>query len=290
MTPFSQQREQPGAELAAAWGLPRLGSRPGIGRYLAQIWSRRHFAIELARARFQSENEQDRLGIAWVVIRPLINAAVYGVVFSLLLRSDTRPDNFVPFLVTGVFVFQFFSGCLSDGAKSITGSMGLVRTLHFPRALLPLATVLQQAFALGPMMAVVAVVAVVFGEPPRLSWLQVVPALGLMALFNLGITFIASRLTIHIRDIAQLLPFLVRIVFYVSGVLFSIRKTIDEGLLRRLLEVNPVHVYISLVRGAFGVDTPAPLEMWLFGVGWAALAIGVGFVFFWQAEERYARE
>lgn len=282
--------EQTPAELAAAWDLPRLGSRPSLARYLAQLWRRRHFATELAQARFRSENEQDRLGIAWVVIRPLINAAVYGAVFALLLSKSTRPDDFVPFLVTGIFIFQYFAGCLIDGARSISGSMGLVRTLHFPRALLPIATVLQQALALGPMIAVLVVVVMAYGSFPSLTWLQLVPALGLMTLFNLGIAFVAARLTIHIRDIAQLLPFLTRIMFYISGIFFSVSRTVEAGFLRTLLELNPVHVYISLVRGALNEDLPAPTSMWVTGTIWGVATVLVGFVFFWQAEERYARE
>ena len=64
----------------------------------------------------------------------------------------------MPFLVTGVFIFQYFSSCLSGGAKAIIGNMGLVRSLHFPRAVLPIRLVLQNMFALMPMMAVLAVI------------------------------------------------------------------------------------------------------------------------------------
>lgn len=278
------------AEVAAAWGLPRLGGRPGLARYLAQTWTRRHFALQLARARFQAENEQDRLGIAWVVIRPLINAAVYGFVFALLLPGRTRPDDFVPFLVAGVFIFQYFAGCLSDGAKSITGNLGLVRTLHFPRSLLPIATVVQNALALGPMLLVLVLTVLVFGEVPRLTWLQLLPAVALLTLFNLGVTFTAARLTIHIRDIAQLLPFVTRIFFYLSGIFYSVRQTVEPGPLRTVMELNPVHIYISLVRGALSEDLAAPVWMWGAGAAWAGGALVLGTVFFWHAEERYGRE
>jgi teichoic acid transport system permease protein len=286
------QHAQPGTteDVAASQRLCRLGGRPPLGRYLAQLWQRRHFTTELARSRFRAENEQDRLGAAWIVIKPLINAAVYGFVFVLLLPSSTRPHNFVPFLVTGIFVFQYFSQCLSDGAKSITGNLGLVRSLHFPRALLPVATVLQRAYALVPMIAVLALLVLATGEPLRPHWLQVVPALTLMTCFNLGVAFIAGRLTIHVRDIAQLLPFLTRIMFYVSGVFFSIEKVIHQPAIKAVLQANPVHVYISLVRGAFLKDLPASTSAWWLGTAWG-LGLGLlGFAFFWRAEERYGRE
>lgn len=278
------------AELAARYDLPRLGGRPSLTRYLAGLWARRHFTLELARSRFQAENQQDRLGLAWVVLQPLINAAVYGTIFGFLLASSTRPDNFVAFLVTGIFVFQFFAGCFSAGAKSITSNLGLVRALHFPRALLPVSVVLQELFAFGPMLAVLGVLVLATGEPLAWTWLLVGPATVLLALFCLGVAFAAGRLTIHVRDFTQLIPFLTRVLFYTSGIFFSVNRITDHEGLQRLLGANPVHIFISLFRGALMDSEPLHVATWVAGTAWALGALLVGFVFFWKAEERYGRE
>jgi teichoic acid transport system permease protein len=280
------------AALAAKHGLPRLGGRPPLGTYLRQLWGRRYFGFELAWARFRSANEQDRLGIAWVVLRPLINAAVYGMVFGLLLPASSRQENFVASLVVGVFIFQFFAASLTDGAKSITGNAGLVRSLHFPRAVLPLATVFEQVLALGPMVVVMLVISVATGEPLRVNWLLVLPALLLMTLFCSGIAMIAGRLTIHIRDITQLIPFITRIVFYLSGIFYAAQPGASggQGVLATVLEYNPVHVYIRLVRGAVIVSEPADAKSWQLGIAYGVVFAIVGFLYFWAAEERYGRE
>ena len=283
-------------------GLKKLGGRPTLGRYLSELWGRRHFAIELAYSRFRSQNEEDRLGIGWTVLGPLINAAVYGLIFGILLTSSTRPANYVPYLVTGVFVFQFFSNCLSGGAKAIIGNMGLVRSLHFPRAVLPVSLVLQNLFALVPMMIVLCVIVLLFGEPLKPGWLLVPPALLLMAMFNLGVAFLAARMTIHVRDLAQLIPFISRVLFYMSGVFFSVALTTGDrsgfaGLLGKVMQLNPIHVYITLVRDGLIVLDPRekasslPMETaWLLGAVWGVGLMLVGFLYFWRAEERYGRE
>jgi teichoic acid transport system permease protein len=281
--------------------LTKVGGRPPLGRYLARLWERRHFAVELARSRFRAQNEADRLGIFWTALSPLINALVYGFVFYFLLKSDTRPDNFVPFLLTGIFTFQFFSGCLAGGAKSIIGNMGLVRSLHFPRAVLPISLVLEQLFALIPMMGVLAVLVLAFQEPITWKWLLVPPSLFLFSLFNLGVAFIAARATIHVRDLAQLIPFISRLFFYVSGIFFEVQKTFPDDapwkqkLLGDILEYNPVHAYISLVRNAIVSVEPgnppyATTSTWLIATGWGIVLAVAGFLFFWRAEERYGRE
>lgn len=277
------------AERARAAGLPQLGQRPGLRPYARDLWSRRHLTWELARSRFRAENEQNRLGMGWVVIRPLLNALVYGTVFGLLLQSDTRPSNFVPFLVLGIFVFQYFAGCLSDGAKAITGNAGLVRTLHFPRAILPVAVVLQHTLALLPMMATALVLTPVFGEPLTWRWLLVLPALGLLVLFSTGVAFVAARITLHVRDVTQLIPFVTRLLFYISGIFFSIDRVDLPPAAEVVARANPVQVYITLTRTGLLTEVEASAGDWLLGVAWALVVLVGGAVFFWRAEDRYGR-
>jgi teichoic acid transport system permease protein len=276
--------------VVAEHGLHRIGGRPGLVAYTAQLWSRRWFGIELARARFRAANDEDRLGMGWTVLKPLINAAVYGLIFGFLLPSSTRPDNFVAYLVVGVFFFQYFSSSLNEGARSITGNRGLVRSLHFPRALLPMSTVLQNLLALGPMLAVLLVLVVLTGEAPRWTWLLVPFAIVLMTLFNAGVALVAARLTIHVRDIAQLLPFVTRVFFYTSGIFFSVDRITTVGWAELLLRFNPVHVYINLVRSSLIEGQGATWVDWAAGAGWAVVLFVGGYVFSWRGEERYGRD
>lgn len=290
---------------ADKWGLRHLGGRPSLLAYLAELWGRRHFALELARSRFRAENEADRLGVAWIVLRPLINAAVYGTVFGFVLVSRSRPADYLPFLVTGIFAFQFFAGSLSDGARAVVANMGLVTTLHFPRAVLPISVVIQQLLGLIWMILALCLIVLVNRDPLRVSWLQVIPAVGLFSLFNLGVAFVASRITIHLRDIAQLIPFVTRMFFYLSGIFASLQSLLQgHATMLALAEANPIYVYITLIRVAllgeaavfavpgqehqyFPYDAG---QTWIYGGAWAVGLLVVGFLFFWQAEDKYGRE
>jgi teichoic acid transport system permease protein len=285
------------ARYAASHGLAQLGGRPPLTAYIKELWVRRHFAFELARSKVRSQNEQDRLGIGWVILTPLINALVYGLIFGLLLASQNRPDNFVAFLVCGVFTFAFFSGSFSDGAKSIIGNRGLVRTLHFPRAVLPMATVLQKLLELCAQVVVMVAIVLATGEPPSWRWLMIVPVFVIMSLFCAGVAFFAARLTIHVRDIAQLIPFITRLIFYVSGIFFVVGDRLSKSPeLVTLLRFNPLNVYITLVRDSLLTRTRlhdgigADEYTWLIGIGWALAMFVLGFVFFWRAEGLYGRD
>ncbi|MGW3682832.1 ABC transporter permease [Streptomyces prasinus] len=286
------------AELAAKYGLTVSGARPSIVEYVRQLWGRRHFILTFSRAKLTAQYSQAKLGQLWQVATPLLNAAVYFFVFGLLLgaRRGIPSDVYVPFLVTGVFVFTFTQSSVLAGVRAISGNLGLVRALHFPRAALPVSFALQQLQQLLFSMIVLVVVVMAFGSMPALSWLLVVPALLLQFVFNTGLALIFARLGSRTPDLAQLMPFVLRTWMYASGVMFSIPVMLADknvpAWLDDVLQWNPAAVYMDLVRFAMIDDYGSsylPPHVWAFAAGWALLAGVIGFVYFWKAEERYGR-
>ncbi|GBP99696.1 ABC transporter [Streptomyces spongiicola] len=281
-------------ELAARHGLTVSGARPPLGTYIAQLWSRRHFITAFATARLTSQYSQAKLGQLWQLMTPLLNAAVYYFVFGVLMGTARRIPDFVPFLVTGVFVWTFTANSVTAGTRAVSGSIGLVQALHFPRAALPIGLALQQLQQLAFSMGALSVILMCFGEFPKPSWLLAVPALALQAVFSTGIAMVVARLAARTPDIAQLMPFLLRTWMYVSGVMWSIpmvlkRLDLPEPVVLAL-RCNPVAVYIDLVRFAL-IDgytgAQLPPHVWALALGWAVLLGVGGFVYFWKAEEEY---
>ncbi|WP_369231461.1 ABC transporter permease [Streptomyces sp. R21] len=284
------------AEVAAKYGLAVSGARPGLVEYVRQLWGRRHFILAFSQAKLTAQYSQAKLGQLWQVATPLLNAAVYYFIFGFILKASRGMphDVYIPFLVTGVFVFTFTQSSIMAGVRAISGNLGLVRALHFPRASLPISFALQQLQQLLFSMIVLFAVAMAFGSYPGLSWLLIVPVLALQFLFNTGLALIVARAGAKTPDLAQLMPFLLRTWMYASGVMFSISHMLEgrPPWIARILEVNPAAVYMDLMRFAlidgYGSGNLPP-HVWLIALFWAvAIAVG-GFVYFWKAEERYGR-
>ncbi|RII12240.1 Teichoic acid translocation permease protein TagG [Streptomyces sp. YIM 130001] len=287
------------AELAAKYGLSQSGARPGLFEYVRQLWGRRHFILAFSQAKLTAQYSQAKLGQLWQVVTPLLNAAVYFFIFGLLLdaRRGIPTDIYVPFLVTGVFVFTFTQSSVMAGVRAISGNLGLVRALHFPRASLPISFALQQLQQLLFSMVVLVVIMLGFGIFPAWSWLLVVPALILQFVFNTGLALIFARLGSKTPDLAQLMPFVMRTWMYASGVMFSIPAMLADkdvpGWVSDVLQWNPAAVYMDLIRFAliddYTYDRYLPSHVWAFAVGWAVVAGVIGFIYFWKAEEKYGR-
>lgn len=280
------------AEFAEREGLARVGGRPRLAHYLVEVWRRREFIVALAQFRITAENQSNRLGLAWVVLKPLINAGIYGLIFGVILGSNSRPKDFIDFLVIGVFMFEFFSTSFNSGAKSITSNAALVQSLDFPRMVLPLSTIVQRFLQFVPMLGIAGVVVMVGGHTPSAKWLMLIPLSVIFFVFNTGLALVTARLTVHFRDLNQLLPFVTRIIFYTSGIFFSIEKRFEHH--PRVLHVAdtlPIHEFLSLGRWIFigGPDNAAHPQYWFYASLWALGVLAIGTVFFWRAEERYGR-
>ena len=315
------------ADYAIGHGLRPSAERPSIPVYLRQLWRRVHFILAFATARNIAMYTEARLGQLWQVLTPLLNAGVYWLIFGKLLDINRGIPNYLGFVVTGVFVFNFTQRAFITTSRVMPDSLPLIRALPFPRGCLPIGYVLIELEQLVMSMLVLTVIVLVSGEPLTWYWLLAIPALALQALFNVGMGLSLARLGAGADDFSQLLPFLVRTWLYASGVMFSIQTISslrDHPTITYLLQINPAAVYISLVRNAilqsqrlgwpgskpysaancalYHTGKKAYLEysaychgtvsmngLWLWGIGWAIVAVLAGFVFFWQAETRYGR-
>jgi teichoic acid transport system permease protein len=291
---------EPLAKLAERYGLRRAIARPRFPVYVRQLWERRHFILTYATSRNVSKYSSSALGQLWQVLTPLLNAAIYFLMFGLILGGNKNIDNYPAFLLTGMFVFTYTQRTVTAGAKSISGNLSLIRALHFPRASLPLAYTIQELQQLAISMGVLLVLVAATGEWPTWFWLMIPVVLLLQTLFNIGAGLVIARLGSSMRDLNQLLPFITRTWLYASGVFFSIQdKVVNAAHLPQwvanVMYLNPGASYIEWMRDILiktyhpenGHNPPAMVLVSC--VFWAVFALGFGFWYFWRAEERYGR-
>lgn len=278
-------------EVRAPRNLERLGGLPSLPSYARSLWQRREFAIAMSVGEMRSRHQNTVLGGLWHLINPLLLIGTYYLIFGVLLGTDRGIENFIGFLSVGIFVYQFSQRSIVHGANSISNNLGLIRSLQFPRALLPISTVIRESLALR--VAAIAVVGVLLltGEGVSWDWLLVPPVLVLQFMFNLGSALVVARLADRVRDVANFLPFVFRLLFYFSGVLFSVDRIVTDSTIRVLFIANPFYAFISLPReyllSSHSHDSIPYL--WMSCVIWAVVALVVGLIIFRAGERSYGR-
>jgi teichoic acid transport system permease protein len=271
------------------FGLVSASKIPPLGSYLKQTWQQRDFVIELARARSTAEYSDSMLGRFWQLLTPLLNAAIYFLIFGILLGTKKGIENYTTFLVAGVFVFNFMQVSVTLAASALPRNLLLIQAIRFPKLVLPLAVVVQQIQQYIVSLAVLIVIVLLTGEPLTLMWLAMPVVLILQILFTTGLGLIFARWGANSRDINQLLPFFTRSWRYVSGVFFSITvftATFAQWVSTALL-LNPGAVYIDLVRDSLMTSQNNEPIIWIMGVFWAFLFFLVGLIYFYRGERKY---
>lgn len=229
------------------------------------------------------------LGNFWHLLNPILQMLVYWVVFGLLVDGVTRGvENYVLFLAVGVFLYLDFQRAAIAGASSIQNNKSLIRSLQFPRAIVPITAVLTESLAAVPNICVIYATAVLTGAPFRWTWLCLPIVFASQFLLNVGLGMITARASAHLSDLQQILPFLFRLGLYFSGVLFAVEAFASESQLR-LFEINPAYCFIQIGRWTMtGGDLNAA---WIVsGAVWTVMLPIIALLWFQKGEELYGRD
>lgn len=271
--------------------LAKVGQRPDFLDYLVQLWDRRSFIFFDARARVRSGNEKNFLGSAWLILTPVLTGISFYLIFGLLLNTSEGIENFIGYLIIGVFTFQMSTRSIVDGAKSLTSNTAMIRAFQFPRAALPVAGNVRELLSNVPV-TIVMLLFVIFTAPAEeitWRWLLIVPAILLQFLFNLGTGMLWAPLILKIPDLGMLLSFVMRMWMYASAVFFSEHKWDDYPILRTIMDFNPVYLVIKIIRDSvLYAETPSWRSWAVLGL-FAAVSVTAGLLVFWRGEETYGR-
>jgi len=271
------------------FGLRPVGKRPRAVEYIRDSWARRYFALRFAFGRVRLTGEATRLGRLWLVLNPLLNAAVYYLVFGVLFSQRKNIPHFIAFLLIGVFIFRIGEKTLTAANASISGNKDVIQSLSFPRILLPISAGIFE-LALGMVSAGILLVMILFaGARPNPYWLLLPVIILLFWLTSLGMGMILARINTQVRDLGELLPFLTRLWLYGSGVMYSLQLLLkDHHTIYVLISAQPGALYLDLAREA--LMGPGYAMWWQVPLAFAwPLLMLPGMWFIWRGEPNYGR-
>jgi len=275
---------------ASAHNLRKVGERPPFSAYVRDLWDRRSFIWALSAAKRYAKNEGQKYGQLWAVLNPLLLIASYLFIFGFLLKANHGIDNYVGYLAIGIIVFGMTSGTMTGGSRAILNNTGLVRALQFPRAVLPISTVLTEALEMATGIVMLLFIVPFTGDRPHVKWLLLPVAILFQLLIQTGLTLILARVVNMSADLWNLIPVAVRLLRYVSGVFFSIAAvTKNHPVLYQVLEFQPFALQLTLARQAMMGEFAISWIHWAVGAAWALVLPGLGLWVFWRDEAKYGR-
>lgn len=200
----------------------------------------------------KARNASTSLGLFWWVINPLIMAAVYFLVFGVIFEGRRGDSEFLAWLLSGVFAFNYTATTMTSGANSILANRRLLVNIRFPRLVLPISAVIETGVGFILSIPVYYVIAgPVDGILPSRSIVWLPFAIILHTVFNLGLAALTARLAIPFRDINNLIPHISRLWLYLSPIIWPLSLIEGRGgWLEQLAPFNPMFGLLSFYRMA----------------------------------------
>ena len=264
---------------------PHRVGLPPLGTYLRDLWKRREFAVELARTNLRAQHYNTAFGQLWLILNPVFLGLVYFGLVEIIGRGN-RGTDFLAHLMLGLFAFRLVSTSVGQGARSVVGGGRLILNIPFPRALLPLASVLTAFMRFLPTLIVYAIVHAVAGLPVGFHLLWALPILALLTIFAAGAAMVAATAQVYFRDVSNFLPYFTRIWLYSSPVLYYAEEVPSR--FKPIVAANPLYPLLSSLSDVVNLGEAPSAGMLAWGAGWAIAAFVIGALFFISREREFA--
>jgi len=282
--------EAPGATSVRAYSdveyvfEPHSAEMPALRPYLSDLWERRSFIGEMARAEIRGKRSSAVIGQLWAVLDPMFQAAIYFFLITVL-RGGNRGKAELCALIFCVFMFSLTMTALNKGGRSILSGKSLMLNSTFPRAMLPLASIYEGLVSLIPAMCVYAVLHLVCQQPIGAGIATLPLLLAIQTVLNIGFAMLIATITVFVRDMTNALTYVTRILMFTTPVIYS-TATLSPTL-QRILAFNPFFALFVCYRAVVAGGMP-PGGSLLQAIGWAIIIFAIGTRAFLSHERAFA--
>ena len=197
-----------------------------------------------ARVHLISEASRTYLSILWWIVEPIVEMAIFYIVFSVLLGRGT--ENYVVFLLVGLVSWQWFANSISHAMNSIDGNRALISQISFPKIILPSVTIAMDGFKFAIVLVTLIGFIAVYGIPPTEHYLALPIILLAQHLINCAVANFSALLVPFIPDLKMIVGLVLRAGFFLSGIFYDYH-TLPEKV-QVYFEFNPFAQLIDAYR------------------------------------------
>lgn len=223
----------------------------------------------------KSSNKNNYLGLAWELINPSIQLLIYWFVFSTIRNRDPievagQDVPFFSWLIAAFFLWTFCSQSIIQGSKSIYSRLRMLSKMNFPMSIIPSFVIFSKLYMHFVLLGISIIILNFMGYYASIYYLQFIYYIVAAYCLMFSLSLITSTISTLIRDVHMLLNSVLRMLFYVSGVLWPITLLEDFPLLMKIMTLNPLYYLFEGYRAAF------------FGVEWHFITNWKYTILFWS--------
>ncbi len=262
---------------------------PQQKRLINRPWTqRRDLLVGLVSRDIKLLYNRSALGIAWMLINPLMQLMVYAFVFGVLLVNNSVP-NFTSFIFSGLLVWTWFQGSLTEATGAIVHNRALIRQPGFPVAVLPVVNVATGLIHFLMSLPILLIFLWIDGVVLDAKLLLLPLLMALQFAFTVSLAYVLASLNVTFRDTQHTLGVLLQMLFYFSAVFYQVPEQYSH-----IFQFNPVLILINGYRAILlAPEASAASFSWvptlvLFAI--TAILLPLGHRIFQRQSERFVEE
>ncbi len=210
------------------------------------VWRYRGFILGNVKREFQSKYRNSLLGAAWTVLNPLAMILVYTVVFSQVMKARIPNINntfaYGIYLCAGVLTWGYFAEIVGRAQNVFLENANLLKKLSFPRLCLPVIIVANATINFAIVFGLFTLFLLVTGSFPGWPYLGLIPILGIMILFSIGLGISLGVLNVFFRDVGQFFGIVLQFWFWFTPIVYN--ESILPERAKQMLEFNPMSAIV----------------------------------------------
>lgn len=205
----------------------------------------------IAKYELLADMNDSKLGLFWNFAHPLIQVLTYWFAFGVVFnrKAVTNYGVEVPYIfwmMGGMVIWFFISPCITNGCNAIYSKINIITKMKFPVSILPATVVLKELFNHFCLMVILVIALAIGGFFPTIHWLGLIYYLFCALFFSVSLSLTTSVLNMIARDTRKLVMALMRLLLYVTPILWNI-KQLDHlpKIITLIMKANPVFYLVQ---------------------------------------------
>lgn len=231
------------------------------------------FALYSAKAELKVEVSSSYLTWIWWILDPLLFMLVYSFIVSVVFK--TQVDKLPVFVMTGLQLWNFFNKNIQLSVKIIRSNKSIISQRYVPKYMLVVQKIYVNFIKFIISICILAIMAICYKVPISLTMLYSIPIFILLLVLSFGLSNIFAHFGVYVEDLSNIVQILLRLLFYLSGIFYSIKDTLSTNLYNVFIRINPMAYIIEDFRNVFMYQTPINIELYIY---WLVIAIIISII------------
>lgn len=258
-----------------------------MNRFINDIKKYKEYAVYSAKSALKAEVANSHLSWLWWILDPLLFMMVYS--FMAVVVFGRGEQYLAAFIFIGLSSWSFFSVTIKQSVKLVSRNSSIVSKVYMPKYVLILIQMLVNGFKMAISYTLILGVMALYKIPVTFKILWTVPLFFTLFAVTFGISTICLHFGVFIEDLANVITVFLKLVFYMSGIFYNIKKRIDPPYSTILLKLNPIAFIMQELRDCM-IYGSVPEWKWIalwFAGGIMLSVIGVSIIY--KSENSYVK-